>query len=964
MSGRQTKGAMGLSYSTALRFFGITLVFSMLLMTGITQAATMALGPLPYRSFENRAATAEISPFSKNYDGPSGPGPFGPLASCPGGRCVTGTVGAKPLYFYLEDLRDGTVNTPGLTVSPLNIVPGDSVDEDDGAVNGNGTSPFSLRGDGSNNAQLELRFKAGVLGKLPTHVGVVLTDGNKNAKTRVDVFDASGTLVGTTNANLTNSFLDNSFNGGAVGEDRFFGFISAQGIAGMTVTNIRAGGSGSSAFTIDHIHYGFDPITGNAAPTADAGPDQVVDEGMVITLDGAGSDPDGDPLTYQWSQTAGPAVTLSDPTAPQPSFVPPNAPLLGVTLTFRLTVSDGIASSIDVVNITVQNVAPTANAGLDQLVNEGTVVTLDGSGSTDLGGDPLTYTWQQIGGPPVTLSDAHSVQPSFTAPFVGRDGATLTFELTVDDGAVTTVDVMNIAVQSVNTPPVANAGPDQLVDEEGVVPLDGSSSYDPDSEPLSYLWKQISGPPVSLSDPSSRQSPFTAPLVGPNGATLTFELTVDDGAVTNADVVNIFVRNVNTRPVANAGSDQTVDEGAVVTLDGSGSYDPDMDPLSYLWEQTAGPQVTDVSDATSAQIAFTAPLVGRDGAIFTFQLTVNDGMLSSPPAVVNIRVKNVNHPPVADAGDDQTVAEGVPVQLNGSHSYDPDSDLLTHSWQQIDGPTVVLADATSAGPSFIAPLGGRDGATLTFQLTVSDGLAAANDTVMVMVENVNHPPVAQAGEPQTVNEGSVVRLNGAASGDPDSDPLSYRWTQVSGPTVALSDPNSPAPTFAAPPVTSGGVTLGFELVVDDGLASSEPAPAAVTVLNINDPPSCGTARADSNRLWPPDHKLVPVKILGVTDPNNEQVTITVAGVTSDEPVKGLGDGDTSPDAVGQGASVLLRAERAGRGNGRVYRVYFTATDDNVLGGSCSGMVTVTVPQSMKGGAAVGDEGGVYDAMQP
>jgi predicted secreted protein len=964
MSSRQTKGAMELSYARAVQFFGLALVFSMLLMTGITQAATTALGPLPYRSFENRAVTPDISPFSKNYDGPSGPGPFGPLASCPGGRCVTGTVGAKPLYFYLEDLRDGTVNTPGLTVSPLNVVPGDSVDEDDGAINGNGTSPFSLRGDGSNSAQLELRFNAGVLGKLPTHVGVVLTDGNKNAKTRVDVFDVSGTLVGTTNANLTNSFLDNSFNGGGAGEDRFFGFISAQGIAKMTVTNIRAGGSGSSAFTIDHIQYGFDPITGNAAPTADAGPDQVVDEGMVITLDGAGSDPDGDPLTYQWSQTAGPAVTLSDPTAPQPSFVPPNAPLLGVTLTFRLTVSDGIASSIDVVNITVQNVAPTANAGLDQFVNEGTVVTLDGSGSTDLGGDPLTYTWQQIGGPPVTLSDAHSMQPSFTAPFVGRDGATLTFELTVDDGAVTTVDVVNIVVQNVNTPPVANAGPDQIVDEGGVVTLDGASSYDPDSDPLSYLWKQISGPPMSLSDPSSMQPSFTAPLVGPNGATLTFELTVDDGSVTNADVVNIFVQNINTRPVANAGSDQTVDEGAVVSLDGSGSYDPDMDPLSYLWEQTAGPQVTDVSDATNAQISFTAPLVGRDGAILTFQLTVNDGMLSSPSAVVNIRVKNVNHPPVADAGDDQTVAEGVPVQLNGSRSYDPDSDPLTSSWQQIDGPAVLLADATSAGPSFTAPLVGRDGAILTFQLTLSDGLAAANDTVMVMVENVNHPPVANAGADQTVNEGSVVRLNGAASGDPDGDPLSYRWTQVSGPTVALSDPNSPTPTFAAPPVNSGGMTLGFELVVDDGLASSEPAPVTVTVLNINDPPSCGTARADSSRLWPPDHKLVPVKILGVTDPNNEQVIITVTGVTSDEPVKGLGDGDTSPDAVGQGAGALLRAERAGSGNGRVYRVYFTATDNNVLGGSCSGMVTVTVPQSMKGGAAVGDEGGGYDAMQP
>lgn len=70
----------------------------------------------------------------------------------------------------------------------------------------------------------------------------------------------------------------------------------------------------------------------------------------------------------------------------------------------------------------------------------------------------------------------------------------------------------------------------------------------------------------------------------------------------------------------------------------------------------------------------------------------------------------------------------------------------------------------------------------------------------------------------------------------------------------------------------------------------------------------------------PNHKLVPVGIVGVTDPDNDQVTLTVTGVTQNKPVNGLGDGDTSPDAVIQGSNVLLRAERAGNGNGRVYRV--------------------------------------------
>jgi PKD domain len=115
-----------------------------------------------------------------------------------------------------------------------------------------------------------------------------------------------------------------------------------------------------------------------------------------------------------------------------------------------------------------------------------------------------------------------------------------------------------------------------------------------------------------------------------------------------------------------------------------------------------------------------------------------------------------------------------------------------------------LSASTSAEPSFTAPLVGRDNATLIFELTVDDGLMAATDVVMVTVENVNHAPVAHAGEPQAYNEGSVVRLNGAASSDPDGHPLGYRWTRISGPTVALVDASTPTPTFVAPRQCRGG----------------------------------------------------------------------------------------------------------------------------------------------------------------
>jgi len=152
-----------------------------------------------------------------------------------------------------------------------------------------------------------------------------------------------------------------------------------------------------------------------------------------VTLDGNGSmDPDGDlPLAYWWTQTGGPSVTLSDPIAVMPTFTAPGDPAV---LTFTLTVTDslGLADPTpDEVVITVNNQPPVADAGPDQSVNTLSLVTLDGSRSSDVDGDlPLAYYWAQTGGPSVTLSDPAVVNPTFSAP---GDLAVLTFTLIATD---------------------------------------------------------------------------------------------------------------------------------------------------------------------------------------------------------------------------------------------------------------------------------------------------------------------------------------------------------------------------------------------------------------------------------------------------------------------------------------------------------------------------------------------------
>jgi hypothetical protein len=99
----------------------------------------------------------------------------------------------------------------------------------------------------------------------------------------------------------------------------------------------------------------------------------------------------------------------------------------------------------------------------------------------------------------------------------------------------------------------------------------------------------------------------------------------------------------------------------------------------------------------------------------------------------------------------------------------------------------------------------------------------------------------------------------------------------------------------------------------------------------------------------------------VTDPENSNVDSTIESVTQDKPVNGLGDGDTGPDAVIQDDNLLLRVKRAGGGNGRVYRIGFTADDGS--GGTCSESFLVCVPHDKRGAECI-DDGQNYDSLQP
>lgn len=174
----------------------------------------------------------------------------------------------------------------------------------------------------------------------------------------------------------------------------------------------------------------------NQAPGANAGPDQIVDEAQLVTLDGSGSsDPDLDPLTFQWTQTAGPAVTLSSNTVAQPTFTAPDV-LAPVTLSFSLEVSDGqLTSAVDTVDVQVRdaiNEPPQAVVQAPMTVTSGDPVILDGTGSSDPNGESLTYAWSELSGPTVNIGMPQSVLTGFTAPLVSAE-STVRIRLKVTD---------------------------------------------------------------------------------------------------------------------------------------------------------------------------------------------------------------------------------------------------------------------------------------------------------------------------------------------------------------------------------------------------------------------------------------------------------------------------------------------------------------------------------------------------
>lgn len=378
---------------------------------------------------------------------------------------------------------------------------------------------------------------------------------------------------------------------------------------------------------------------GNIAPIADAGDDQSALVNEIVTLDGSESyDAENSILTYSWTLTNKPIGSTAEIEQQTSAIISFTADMVGI-YTVELVVNDGKKDSIsDKVIITVSsgigNTSPTANAGPDKNIEVYTSVSIIGSG-TDIDGTIVSYSWTKNG-------EVISVDPSFlyTPTSVGID----TFILTVtDNDGASASDSMQVIVEeasSDNQIPVADAGIDQNVLVFETVKLNASGSSDSDGDRLTYNWSFTSKPEGSsavLTKTTTKRPTFVVDIEG----TYILSLVVNDGTIdSNPDSVTVSTNiSSNTAPIADAGNDQSVLVSESVTLNGTGSSDPDNDAITYSWSFTERPNG---SSASLSSTSVMNPIFNADvEGTYVLSLIVHDGTINSSPDSVTVTATTI-----------------------------------------------------------------------------------------------------------------------------------------------------------------------------------------------------------------------------------------------------------------------------------------------------------------------------------
>ncbi len=546
------------------------------------------------------------------------------------------------------------------------------------------------------------------------------------------------------------------------------------------------------------------PVGVNVAPEIDWLDDVSGTVGEVMVFAATITDGNNDPLTITWDFGDG---EFEYEAAMTVSHIYTSDGLFEVVV----WADDGEYNESRLFNVTISvDAVPTAVANVPSSADEDTIVEFDGSGSYDDIMPLADWEWYIV-----ELDETLTGEIVICDSFV--DPGEYTVDLTVTD-SVDQTDTTSVIITILDvTDPVAvaDASPSE-VDMGDTVSLIGTDSADSYSTIVSYEWSFYDGVE------SQALTGGTVDHVFEVAGSYPVTLTVEDAAGNQAeDTVTIVVRDTES-PVADAGDDQTVTEGATVTFDGSGT--DNVAVVSYMW--------TFDYDGSEETLTGTTPTFDFEiPDVYVVMLTVADeaGNTGSDTVTITVEVAPVvNEPPVADAGTAQTVTVGDEVTFDGSGSSDSDGTIDNYTWlfTYDAAPEEVYGETAT----FTFDIVGTYPVTLT--VTDDDGdIDTAEMTVTVedVVPPTNDPPVADAGTAQTVTVGDEVTFAGSGSTDSDGTIADYTWTfTYDGETETLNGV-SPVFTFEI----AGAYTVTLTVTDDDGDTDTDTV--TITVEEEDDP---------------------------------------------------------------------------------------------------------------------------------
>ena len=494
------------------------------------------------------------------------------------------------------------------------------------------------------------------------------------------------------------------------------------------------------------------------------------------------SDPDGDKLAYLWEfgdgKTDNRARTVHAYTDSGLKVV--NLTVNDSKLSDRATVYVNVVPAIGGIDI---NRPPSADAGPNHTAIVGETLYFQ-SLSSDPDKDALKYFWDFDRSNGVNILNPDATGKIVTWVYNASGNFTVTHWVQEEN---TTERYMAFDTCWANIsdypkyPPLANAGANQTVQVDTEVAFSGSGiSRNPGGSIKQYAWDFENDGVFDWTSNTTGKTKHTYTAVRVFVARL--RVTDETGATAEDTTTITVTAKPNELPTADAGPDMSVFAGVAVTFQGTGT-DPDGRVAKYQWDFNAD-GVWDYESPSSGVATFTYVSPG----VYEAKLRVTDDRDGSAEDTCTVSVR-LNEAPTADAGGDQTVNCGDPVQFDGSGSKDPEGQKLTYSWD-FDAGNGLQADSTGVMAEHVYTKGGE----YTVTLTVTDELGKTGKaTAIVTVVQTAGASLNVAPKQKSLKPGEemtfYLTLQNTGNGRDGFELLlsgdNYRWGSLDQGTVTL-----------------------------------------------------------------------------------------------------------------------------------------------------------------------------------